>query len=123
MANKKKILGDAGETLVADYLEKQGYQILCRNFRSRFGEIDIVAENGTILAFVEVKARQTGALVKSCESVGSVKRRKILRTACVYLMKFPTEFQPRFDVACVDILPSGKLVLADYLENAFEAEE
>ena len=65
MTDKKK-LGDRGEDYTARYLEKQGFHIVERNWHSRYGEIDIIAENEEYLLFVEVKSRQHGARGSCC---------------------------------------------------------
>lgn len=111
--------GKAGESHIAAYLEARGYRILKRNFRCRFGEIDIIAENGQYLAFVEVKTRDAGAMVKPFEAITPEKQRKIVLTAGLYLTQHQkSHLQPRFDAAAV-YTRMGKIVGEDYLENAF----
>ncbi len=70
-------LGARMETLACQYLEKQGYSIIQRNFHCRYGEIDIVAWEGPVLAFIEVRYRKKGSLVSPLESVDQNKKRKI----------------------------------------------
>ncbi len=125
MAGKAKGVpaGRAGEDAAAAYLTARGARILERNFRCRFGEIDLIAEQGGLLLFVEVKTRKPGALSGALESVGAEKRRRICRTAMWYLQQRPAALQPRFDVACATVLPNGEAVVADYLENAFSLED
>ena len=110
--------GKAGEDYIARWLEERGYHILARNYHSRFGEIDIIAQQGPYLAFVEVKAREENSLVSPFESITPQKQRKILATAKAYLQRHPCDLQPRFDAAAV-YLKNGKIVGEDYLENAF----
>ena len=93
--------GGAGERFAAEYLRKKGYRIAAVNFRCRFGEIDIVAENGRYIAFVEVKTRGAGRFTHPFEAITPGKRARIVKTAQFYLLGHPTGLQPRFDAAAV----------------------
>lgn len=118
-ANKRQT-GNLGEDAVCAYLERQGAVILCRNFTVRGGEIDVIAQQGECLLFVEVKTRRPDALVSGAAAVDAAKQRRIIRTAEQYLLKYPSELQPRFDVAEVEC--SGGVVRhITYLEGAFDA--
>ena len=110
--------GRAGEDYAAQKLTEQGYAIVARNYHSRYGEIDIIAENGEYLVFVEVKARKAGSLSSPLESVTPQKQRRLILTAQAYLAAFPSEKQPRFDVAAVT-LEGEQPVGWEYVENAF----
>ncbi|MBQ2347982.1 MAG: YraN family protein, partial [Clostridia bacterium] len=77
--------GRQGEKLVCAYLEQKGYKIVCTNYHSRYGEIDIIAENDSVIAFVEVKTRKTNSLVSGLESINSTKIRKIVLTLLDYI--------------------------------------
>ncbi len=114
-------LGKWGEERVADRLRRQGWRIAARNFRCRLGEIDIIAENGIYLAFVEVKLRKNGQYGAACEAVTPSKQRKLRLTAQFYLMGHPTGLQPRFDVAEVYAPQGVRTEKPDiyYIENAF----
>ena len=113
--------GKAGEDRAAEYLSEKGFRILSRNYRSRFGEIDLIAEDGRYLLFVEVKTRESGAPVGPLEAVAPAKRRKIAKTALFYLESHPTKLQPRFDVIAVETARGGPEILSvRHLENAFE---
>lgn len=116
--NRRKI-GTIGEDAVCAYLTARGYRIVERNFTIRGGEVDIIAENGTYLAFVEVKSRKPNSLVDGFSSVTERKRGFIIRTAAAYLYQHPTQLQPRFDIAAVT-LEQGVALEVDYLENAFD---
>ena len=116
----KKKLGYYGEAAVCSYLEGEGYQILAKNYTVRGGEIDIIAENGDCIAFVEVKTRHTGSLVSGFEAVTASKQRFIIRTAEAYLLRNGSELQPRFDVAAVEY-DGERICGIDYIENAFDA--
>ena len=91
--------GGAGERFAAEYLRKKCYRIAAVNFRCRFGEIDIVAENGRYIAFVEVKTRGAGSFTHPFEAITPGKRARIVKTAQFYLLGHPTGLQPRFDAA------------------------
>lgn len=119
-------LGFAGEKLVAEFLEKQGYTILAKNFRSSFGEIDVIAQKDEYLAFVEVKTRKVAHFpIASVITPG--KQKKIIKTAKYYLMRQRGVIDKvcRFDVATVVYDPQVDLIhrenkyQIDYIENAF----
>ena len=114
-------LGRWGEEQVAEYLRQRGWSIVDTNYRTRFGEIDLIAENAHFLAFVEVKLRSGRGPVRGVEAVDGHKQQRLRTTAEWYLSLYPTEKQPRFDVAEV-IAPDGTHTAAPeicYLENAF----
>ena len=120
-ANKKR--GYAGEELAARYLTRKGYQVLARNFHSRFGETDIIAQQGEFIIFAEVKLRTEGFLSAPAEAVDRKKRLRLTQTAWVYLLENPTSLQPRFDL--IEIICPAKRegkVLLRHTESAFDAE-
>ena len=82
--NKRKI-GAAYEKIAADFLISMGYNILDRNFRTSFGEIDIVAEDGPVICFVEVKYRSSLKYGYPSEAIGKTKQRKILAVSRYYI--------------------------------------
>lgn len=142
-------IGHLGEQLVAQWLQQQGWIILQQRWRSRWGEIDLIAysRQSQILAFVEVKTRSWGNWDENGQlAVNTNKQRKILLTANAFLARYPNlaESPCRFDVALVHCQPVGQkaklasqltsmkmgqslilhgyqLTLQDYLESAFEA--
>lgn len=114
------LFGLEGEEKAARYLKKQGYKIIAKNFQTRFGEIDIVAENREYIIFVEVKARGEKSIAEPKEFVDSRKQRKIITTAEIYLTENPTEKQPRFDV--VEIKKENGKTNLNHIPNAFEVE-
>lgn len=116
-----RLLGKWGEGVVADDMRSKGWRIVSMNYRCRFGEIDIAAERGGILAFVEVKLRKNSQFAPARAFVTAEKQRKLRLAAEHYLMEFPTGYQPRFDVAEV-YAPDGigtKMPSITYIENAF----
>lgn len=121
---KIKQRGKIGEEYVCDYLKSKGYVIVCRNYSSRYGEIDVIAQKEKVLAFVEVKTRTKDSLTGGFESITRSKVRKMLKTIADYLMKNPVEFQPRIDCASVIVYENdNSLVNIDYMENAVEQED
>ena len=117
--NPKKPIGDAGEAFAAACLEAEGFRVTARNFRTRQGEIDLVAQDGQYLVFVEVKARKPGSMVSPEEAVDVHKQRRLRYAAEYYLAGRPTSLQPRFDVMCVEHGPDGGIRLSNWIENAF----
>lgn len=116
-----KAIGDRGEKIAANYLRRKGYRILCRNFRSAHGEIDLVAATRDCLVFVEVKTRKDDEMRFEryglpCEAVDKTKQRHILYTARIYLEKRPTDKAVRFDVIEVYL---GESARVNHIENAF----
>lgn len=115
--------GKKAEELVAEYLRNNGYIIAKMNYRSRYGEIDIIAETRKSVAFVEVKLRGENALFSPAEAVDSRKQQKIILTANDFLRKANIpELQPRFDVAEVYFkkLENGNVKYKiHYIKDAF----
>ena len=83
----RKLIGKAGEDMAAALLYGEGYEILTRNFRSHFGEIDIVCEKEGKICFVEVKTRTSDAFGEPEESVNEIKQYRMKKTAVYFLMK------------------------------------
>lgn len=110
--------GEIGETFVANQLKKQGWRIVKRNFKTRLGEIDIIAENHTYILFVEVKTRRQDGLTNPYEAVTAGKQKRIRLAAQQYLLQYPSLLQPRFDVAAV-YTEKMQVVKTEILENAF----
>jgi len=113
-----RLKGKSGEDYAVDTLMKDGYVILGRNFSSRFGEIDVIAEKDGIIAFVEVKMRKRGSMVTGIESITPVKIKRIIRTAEYYLYTHRCDLQPRFDVFSA-ITANGIITGHLHLEGAF----
>lgn len=90
--------GARGEQLAGQYLEARGYAVVMYNYRSRYGEIDVVLESEEYLVFLEVKLRKSGRYGYGAEFVGAGKQKRLRLTAELYLRDHPTALQPRFDV-------------------------
>lgn len=120
---RSALVGKAGEDFVAQYLKSKGYIIIKRNWRdSRFGELDIVAENREHIVFVEVKTRQNGAIVSGAEAVDYQKQQRTKNATNIFMRRLRTNLPPRIDVAEVTILSesNGQFQFAlNYIENAF----
>lgn len=110
----KKVLGKKGERLVAEYLQKQGCKILKRNYRTPFGEADIVAEDGNEIVFVEVKTRSSDSFGQPREAVGKNKQNRYRKIAECYWLSTGEEPNARFDVA--EVFADGRI---EYIKNAF----
>ena len=115
-------LGKKGEKAVEKYLKKNGYEIIYTNYSTRFGEIDIIAEKGRYIAFVEVKTRAEGQMLEPRFAVDRKKKQNILTCAATYVNKFRIKKQPRFDIAEVIVNEKGKMSI-NYLDNAFSQED
>ena len=115
--------GAMGEILAARFLRDKGYGILSSNFRCRFGEVDIIASDKRYLVFVEVKTRREDARYLPREAVTVTKQRKLLQTAAMYMSRFPTELQPRFDV--IEVVTASddtmRVVEINHIIGAYEA--
>ncbi len=95
--------GTEGEEAAARTLKKKGYKIIERNFRSPFGELDIIAEEGGYLVFVEVKRRDTPAFGDPLEAITDAKKRHIIKSAQFYMKTHRCfERKARFDVVGID---------------------
>lgn len=120
MADRRRLLAAAGEDAAAAYLRGQGWTVLARNFRTRFGELDLIADDGCALVFVEVKARRSLAAGLPQEAVHADKRRRVRRMAQAYLAAAPPSLRARparFDVIAVR-LDAGPPQI-EHLRDAF----
>ena len=116
------ILGRQGEAAAAAYLkERCRYTLLEKNYRSRLGEIDIIARDGQTIVFIEVKTRRTALYGRPSEAVESRKQRKIALVAASYLSRKSWWNRPcRFDVMEV-FVPSPGTCRINHIKNAFYA--
>jgi len=115
-------LGRAGEAQAARFLEAQGYVLLARNWRTRAGELDIVAQEGDALVFVEVKARRSLLRGLGEESIDARKRQQLARLAEQFLAAHPelVFHQCRFDVVVIDY--TQRPMQVRLYRNAFDLE-
>ncbi|HAG57397.1 MAG TPA: YraN family protein [Ruminococcaceae bacterium] len=115
-------IGAQGETFAAQILQEQGMKILSRNYYTPYGEIDLIVLDKGCIAFVEVKTRRTGSVTRPAEAVDRRKRERIIRSAVCYLMEYPVDLQPRFDVFEI-VTKKGKTFSVQfyrYIINAYE---
>jgi len=121
MRTQRKARGDQGEQIVATMLEKQGFTIRERNYRKRFGEIDLIAENKELLLFVEVKLRCSNR-IDLAELVGTCKQRRIGAAVKAYLIESNyIQKTYRCDVALVDVATGDPEIT--YIADAFQIHE
>jgi putative endonuclease len=113
--------GTLGEQYAADFLVRNGYTILSRNYHTRYGEIDLVAAKDDILAFVEVKTRRASSWGSAAGAVTRQKQHKLILAAQQYQLDFPDDRVPRFDVVAITTAPSDgfRVISCDHLEGAF----
>jgi putative endonuclease len=102
--------GQAGEALARRYLESRGYSILQANYRTRYGEVDIIARRGAVVAFIEVKTRSSRRCGEPFEAVGPRKQNQIRRLAAMWIAKHANDRELRhcdfrFDVISIALSP------------------
>jgi len=103
MTMQRQALGILGENLAVAEVERRGYAILARRYRTRHGEIDIVARDGETIVFVEVKTKDTAEFGTAAEAVTARKQRRVISMAVDYLARNRLTTQPcRFDVVAID---------------------
>ena len=116
-----KLIGRWGEAAAADYLKKKGWKLLGAGYRTRMGEIDLIAEDRGTLVFVEVKTRKDESFAQAREAVTGTKQRRLLAAAELYMAKYGADRPARFDVVEV-YAPEGvetKKPQINHIENAF----
>jgi len=120
--DNRQFLGKTGEDLACEELERRGYAILARRYRTRFGEIDIVARIDQTIVFVEVKARAGDEYGGSAAAVTRLKQRRITQMAVDYLSRHKLHDRAcRFDVVTVDMKESGPEIVV--YTHAFDATD
>ncbi len=107
--------GGPAEQLAAAFLERRGLKILARNYRCRFGEIDLIAQSGPTLVFIEVRARKSDEFGGAAESITAAKRRRLIAAARHYLAARREWRACRFDV----VLLNGDKPEPEWIANAF----
>ena len=121
--DRRQTLGKIGEQLASEHLERCGFRVLERNYRTRWGELDVIAFDGTTLAFCEVKARRVnGYSGTALEAVSASKRAQVRRIARGWLAdRGRRTYAPviRFDAIGVTVDRDGRLLALEHLEGAF----
>jgi len=116
---KRKAVGDLGERMAAEFLQKKGYHIMETNFRCKEGEIDIIARDKDYLVFVEVRTRRSSVFGTPEESITVAKKEKLTSLAFAYLQthrKSPSLW--RFDVVAVELSQEGQISRIELIKNA-----
>jgi len=117
----RQSLGKLGENLACAALTTRGYAIIARRYRTRVGEIDIIARDGDTTVFVEVKSRAGDEFGGGAAAVTAWKQRKVTQMAMDYLVRHRLDDQPcRFDVVTVDVV-NGQEPRVEIYMNAFES--
>jgi putative endonuclease len=119
--------GELGERIAGEHLEHRGYSIVARNFRTRYGELDLIAANDRSLVFCEVKTRVAGSRGGPdgpLDAIGARKRERLRRMATQWLAETPSGERPtrdelRFDAIGVMLSPAGRLLALEHVEDAF----
>ena len=118
-----KQIGKMGEDLAVEFLKRNNHNILERNYRNRIGEIDIIAEDGPVLCFIEVKTRTSDSFGLPQEAISKAKQRKIAQTVLIYLKTHKkAEADFRFDGIAVMIKPDENTPQINWIKNAFELD-
>lgn len=116
----RRLFGQDGETAAEQYLRRKGYRIIARNLRSSVGELDLVAEDGAVLVFVEVKARRTQEFGGAVHAVHRKKQEKLVRLASLYLARHHIKDRLcRFDVVLLQGAEETTPQI-EHIQNAFE---
>lgn len=116
------MVGAWGESLAAEYLQKKRYKLIAAQYRSRFGEIDLIMRDKKYIVFVEVKLRKSDRFARAADFVDHRKQSRLRATASFYLSENETNLQPRFDVIEI-YAPQGMETLEPeiiHLEDAFQ---
>lgn len=120
--NARRGLGARGELIAAEHLRRRGYRLLATNWRTAAGEIDIIAQDGDTLVFVEVRTRRGTGFGSPEESVTAAKQARLIVLAEAYRQEHPEAPEAwRIDVVAVELTPQGRLERVDVLQNAVEA--
>jgi len=120
---KTKSLGPLGEALAEERLRTLGYAILDRNWRTREGEIDIVAKEGEVIVFVEVRARRTRTFGLPEESITPQKQERLMKTALAYLEENKLyEMDCRFDLIALECSKGGEVVRMEHYFDVIDAD-
>ena len=121
MGREKNEIGRLGEKIALDFLKAKGYRVMSRNFRTPFGELDIIARRGEATVFIEVKTRSTSSLGPGFLSVTRIKQAHLIKNALCYLKRHGrVNTDWRIDVISVKLNEGLKLEKIEHIENAVE---
>jgi putative endonuclease len=122
--DRRKALGQQGEDVAAVYLERQGYEIITRNWRTRSGELDIVARDGDWLVFVEVRTRRSSGAAAGPilgmpeDSITPRKQLQLAALADAYLFELRWEGPQRIDIIALELRADGSVARLNHLRDA-----
>ena len=119
MVNLRQILGSQGEATAARFLKRKGYTIIKKNYRCSYGEIDLIAQDGDTLVFVEVKTRTSQDFGGPAAAVNFRKQVQISKTAHNFLTELNSDTDARFDVVSI-LMEKNKERQIDHITNAFD---
>ena len=117
MNNHRLNLGKFGEKLAAEFLIKKGYRMVEKNFRTRYGEIDLIAEKGDEFLFVEVKTREMSGFGYGEQAVDYFKTKHLIRAAEIYCQKNKMEKFWRMDIVSVEINGANRLAKIHWFKD------
>lgn len=121
MGRERIEIGILGEELAGVFLGSKGYRVRCRNFRTPFGELDIVAQHRDSIVFIEVRTRTTSSLGPPFLSVTKLKQARIIKNALFYLARYGLTDKPwRIDIVSVKLSSSREPEKIELIENAVE---
>lgn len=122
MPSTRRDLGDFGESAARSHLIRAGYAVLTSNWRCRIGEIDLVAQQGGQIVFVEVRTRRVGGPVPPEESLSPAKLRRMANLADAYMVEanLPAHTPCRIDVIAIDVDRTGRIARLEHVLNAVE---
>ena len=118
MTDGPKKLGAWGESVAAHHLEAKGYSIVARNWRCTHGEVDLIAQAGEELVFVEVKTRRGREMGSPEEALTPTKQKKLMKLAQIYVAEQELDVDWRIDLIAVELDKSGKLLRCEHIPNA-----
>ena len=118
MTDGRKRLGAWGESVAAHHLEADGYRIIIRNWRCAQGEIDLIAQAGEELVFVEVKTRRGRDMGSPEEALTPSKQKKLMQLAQIYVAERDLDVDWRIDLVAVELDKQGKLLRCEHIPNA-----
>ncbi len=113
------VTGRRGEQAAKAYLEARGYTILAANYHAGHKEIDLIAQTGNRLVFVEVKTRAKNRRVLPQDAVHRLKQHRLRRAANTYILRTKNPLEARFDIICVQKTPDNRIEVTDHLIDAF----
>lgn len=110
--------GEAAERLALDFLQGKGLKLIEANYRSRFGEIDLILRDGEVLVFAEVRMRKNNDFGGARASINVAKQAKLIKTASQYLTQFTRPPPCRFDAVLLGAAEGGTI---EWIQNAFDS--